>query len=124
MSNKTFVRRNMKRFSKLGKNRKKLQRWKRPKGRDNKMRLKRKSYPATVSVGYSSPRKEHGRINGQIPVLVYNIKDLGKLGSDNVAILAKVGAKKKLEIIKFAEEKKIKILNVRNVQGDKNETRN
>ena len=121
MPNRTFVRRSMKRFSKLGKNRKKLQKWNRPKGRDNKMRLKRKSYPATVSIGYSSPKKEAGRINGKLPVLVHNVKELQKLGADNIAILARVGAKKKLEIIKFAEEKKIKIINVR---GDKNETRN
>jgi large subunit ribosomal protein L32e len=119
MPNRTFIRRDLKRFSKLGKNRKKLQRWKRPKGRDNKMRLKRKSYPATVSIGYSSSRKEFGRVNGKIPVLVHNIKDLEKIGSDNVAILARVGAKKKLEIIKFAEDKKIKIANVQNVKGDK-----
>jgi large subunit ribosomal protein L32e len=116
MPNKKFIRQESGRYSKLGRNRKKLQGWRKPKGRDSKMRLKRKSYPATVSIGYSSPRKEHGRVHGKLPVLVYNTKDLEKIGNDNIAILAKVGAKKKLEIIKTAEERKIKILNVK---GDK-----
>ncbi len=118
MPKKKFVRQDANRYSKIGKNRKKLQKWRRPKGRDSKMRLKRKSYPATVSIGYSTSRKEYGKINGKTPVLVYNIKDLEKLGKENVALLAKVGAKKKLEMIKFAEEKKIAIINVR---GGKNE---
>jgi large subunit ribosomal protein L32e len=120
MPNKKFIRQEVLRYSKLGKNRKKLQKWRKPKGRDSKMRLKRRNYPAVVSVGYKSPRKELGKINGKIPVLVYNLKDLEKLGKENVAILARIGAKKKMELIKFAEDKKIKILNV---AGGKNETR-
>jgi large subunit ribosomal protein L32e len=122
MPNKKFIRRSMKRFSKLGKNRKKLQKWNKPKGRDNKMRLKRKSYPATVSVGYGSSRKERGKIDGKIPMLIYNTKDLDKIKENNIAILAKIGAKKKLEIIKLAEEKKIRLLNIKTL-GEKHETR-
>lgn len=121
MPNKTFIRRDMKRYSKLGKNRKKLQKWNKPKGRDNKMRLKRKGYPATVSIGYSSPKEERGKINGKIPVLVHNTKDLDKVKSGNIAILARIGAKKKLDVIKMAQERNIKILNVK--RGEKNETR-
>lgn len=113
MPAKKFIRRDSNRYSKIGKNRKKLQKWRKPKGRDSKMRLSRKSYPATVSVGYKSSKKESGKIDGKIPIVVYNTKDLEKLSKENVALLAKVGAKKKLEMIKFAEEKKIKILNVK-----------
>ncbi|MBU0907598.1 MAG: eL32 family ribosomal protein [Nanoarchaeota archaeon] len=116
MPNKKFIRQETSRYSKIGKNRKKLQRWRKPKGRDSKMRLKRKSYPATVSVGYSRARKEQGKVNGKLPILVHHVKDLEKITKDNVALLARVGAKKKLEIIKKAEEKKIQILNVK---GDK-----
>ena len=39
---KKFLRRDSVRFSKIGKNRKKIQKWRKPKGRDSKMRLKRK----------------------------------------------------------------------------------
>jgi large subunit ribosomal protein L32e len=117
MPAKKFVRQDSTRYSKLGKKRKKLQNWRKPKGRDSKMRLKRKSYPATVSIGYKTSRKELGKIEGKTPVLVYNTKDLEKLGKENVAILAKVGAKKKLEIIKHAEEKKITIINVKSINS-------
>lgn len=118
MPNKTFVRQDSTRYSKLGKKRKTLQKWRKPKGRDSKMRLSRKSYPATVSVGYKTSRKESGKIDGKVPVLVYNIADLEKIGKDSVAIMAKVGAKKKLEMIKFAEDKKIKIANVKKQKSE------
>lgn len=110
---KKFVRQESVRYSKLGKRRKKLQKWKRPKGRDSKMRLKRKSRPATVSVGYKNAKKESGKIKGLSPVLVHNLKELDKAGKNSIIIIAKIGAKKKMELIKSAEEKKIKILNVK-----------
>ncbi|MFH1802591.1 MAG: eL32 family ribosomal protein [archaeon] len=116
MPKKKFIRRDSIRYSKLGKKRKRLQKWNKPTGRDNKMRLGMKGYPATVSVGYKTAKKDSGKIEGKIPILVYNTKDLEMLSKENVAILAKVGAKRKLELIKFAEEKKIRIINVK---GDK-----
>lgn len=77
------------------------------------MRKKRKSYPASPSVGYKSSRKESGKIENLIPVLVYNIQDLQKLQKSNSAIIAsRVGAKKKIDLIKKASEMKIKILNL------------
>ena len=117
---KKFVRRDASRYSKIGKNRKKLQKWKKPKGRDNKMRLKRKSYPAVVSIGYKKPKKESGKIDNKKIVLVHNLKELKNLDKNSIAILAKIGAKKKLELIKKASELKIKILNLGN---RKNETK-
>jgi len=111
---KKFLRRDAKRHSKLGKNRKKLLKWRRPKGRDTKTRLKRKGYPKTVSIGYKSSAKER-KIP---PTMVYNITELNKLSENSKVILAKIGARKKLEIIKQAQEKNIKIVNI----GGKNET--
>jgi large subunit ribosomal protein L32e len=113
MAIKKFIRRDSGRFSKIGKNRKKLQKWRRPKGRDNKMREKRHGYPKVVSVGYKSPKKEYGKIRGKNPILVYNLSDLKKARKDSVIILGKVGAKKKLEIIKRSNELKFEIVNVR-----------
>lgn len=110
---KKFVRRDSGRFSKIGKNRKKLQKWRKPKGRDNKMREKRHGYPKVVSVGYKSPKKEFGKIHGEKPILVYNAEGLKKAGKDSVIIIGKVGAKKKLEIIRKSNELKFKIVNVR-----------
>jgi len=110
---KEFKRQESGRHSRIGKNRKKLQKWRRPKGRDSKMRLKRKGYSKTVSIGYKSNKKEAGKIDNLIPTLVYNIKDLSSLKKNSIAILAKIGAKKKLEIISEAEKRKIKIMNVK-----------
>lgn len=120
MPNKTFIRRDSTRYSKIGKNRKKLQKWRRPKGRDNKMRLNRKSYPAKVKVGYKSSKRDSGKIDGKVPVVVYNLSDLERLGKENIAIIAKVGAKKKLEMIKHADEKKVRVINVKTSPEQKN----
>ncbi|NCO11528.1 50S ribosomal protein L32e [Candidatus Pacearchaeota archaeon CG_4_9_14_0_2_um_filter_39_13] len=107
-----FQRTDSMRFSKLGKNRKKKQKWRAAKGRDNKIREKRKGYPKAPSTGYKRPRKEAGKINGKMPVRVENIKELERVGKDSIVIIARVGAKKKIELLKRAEELKLPILNI------------
>ena len=107
-----FLRQDIMRHSKLGKNRKKLQKWRAPTGRHSKMRQKRKSYPTLPTVGHKSPKIESGKINGLFPILVHNTNDLAKVGKNNIVIIAKVGAKKKLEIIKKVEEMKLKVYNL------------
>ncbi len=103
---KEFLRRNWNRHSKLGRGRKKKQRWKKPRGRDNKMREKRKGYPKVVSTGYKNPDKK------QNIVYIQNLKDLEKIKQKNKVLLKKVGKKKKIEIAKKAKEKGIKIENL------------
>ena len=116
---KKFIRRDMKRYSKLGKNRPKLQRWKKPTGRDNKMREKRHGYPAVVSVGYKRKKSEVGKVSGLVPVLVSTLKALevvdGK--TESVILSKRLGAKKKLELMKAAKEKKLVMVNVREVSA-------
>ncbi len=112
---KAYQRQDAMRFFKLGKNRKSIQKWRRPKGKHSKMRRFRKGYPGRPNIGERTPYKEAGRINGQVPVIVYNVKDLASLNKNNVAIIARVGAKNKIEIIKKASELNIKIVN----QGSK-----
>ena len=112
---KKFLRRDTGRYSKLGKNRKKLQRWKKPTGRDNKMREKRHGYPAVVSVGYKRARSEVGKINGLVPTVISTLKALQAIDAktQSVILSARLGAKKKLELMKAAKEKKLTMLNVR-----------
>ena len=112
---KKFLRRDTGRYSKLGKNRKKLQRWRKPTGRDNKMREKRHGYPAVVSVGYKRKKTEAGKVNGLIPTVVNTIKALQAIDAktQSVIISARLGAKKKLELMKAAKEKKFILLNVK-----------
>ncbi len=109
---KKFIRRDSGRFSKLGKNRKKLQKWRGAKGRDNKIRENRKGYPKAPAVGYRTEIKNSGKIKGKIPVRVCNINDLRKIEKNNIVIVACVGAKKKIEIIKKAQEKNLEIYNI------------
>ncbi len=113
---KKFIRQEYLRHSKIGKNRKKLQKWRRPKGRDSKMRLQRKSYPASPSVGYKKPRTERGKINGAVPVLVHNLKEMKNINKNSALIIASVGSKRKIELTKYASENKIKILNVKEMK--------
>ena len=102
-----FLRRTWSRYSKLGKKRKKKQVWRKPTGRDNKMREKRKGYPAVVSIGYKKDKKEHKKI-----VNVNTLKELENIQKDEIVILGKMGEKKKIEFAKLAKEKKIKISNL------------
>ena len=109
---KNFIRRTWNRYSKLGKRRKNKQVWRRPTGRDNKMREKRRGYPAVVSVGYCADKQEKGKIEEKTPIMVNNINDLDKIGKDNIAIIGSVGKKKKIEIAKKAKEKAILVHNL------------
>jgi large subunit ribosomal protein L32e len=108
---KEFKRTDWMRHLKLGKKRRNVK-WRRAKGVHSKIRRKRTGYPRKPEVGYKKPASSAGLIKGKIPVLVHNIKELSILNAKNIAILARVGAKKKLELIKKAEEMKIQILNM------------
>jgi len=103
---KKFIRQESNRFSKLGKNRKKLQKWRKPKGRDSKMRLKRKGYLKKVMVGFKKPQ------NKEILTLVHNLSELNSLNKNSMIIIAKIGARKKLELIAQAEKQNLKIQNL------------
>lgn len=107
-----FQRRTGSRFSKLGKGRKKLQKWRKPTGRDNKMREKRKGYPKVVQVGYKQDVKVRGEIEEKKPVMIMNVKSLDKIKENEIGIIGKVGNKKKIEIAKVVKEKKIEIHNL------------
>jgi large subunit ribosomal protein L32e len=107
-----FLRVDTQRFSRIGKNRRKLQKWRRPRGKSNKLRLGRAGYAATPKVGFKTARKDSGKVKGLMPKLVHNLNELNALTKNEAAILARVGARKKLELIKKADELKIKILNL------------
>ena len=107
-----FVRRIWNRYSKLGKRRKKKQVWRKPTGRDNKMREKRRGYPVVVSTGYQKAKKIKGRIKGKKPITVSSIKDLEKIKKNEIIILGRMGKKKKIEISKKAKEKGLEIYNL------------
>ncbi len=108
-----FLRRNWNRHSKLGKRRKKKKVWRRPTGRDNKMREKRKGYAPSVSIGYKQNKGQRGKLNDKKPVLIMNLKDLSNLKKDQVGLVGNVGRKKRMEIVKRIKEMNANIWNIK-----------
>ena len=104
-----FLRHTSHKYSKLGLRRKKKQIWRRPTGRDNKMREQRRGKPALVAIGYSTNKKERGKIDNKTPIIVKNVSQIEKIQKNQIAILGKVGKKNKIEIAKKAKELKIEI---------------
>ena len=112
MRKKKFIRRTWYRYAKIGKGRKKKLRWKKPTGRDNNMREKKRGYSPVVSIGYRSNKDERGKINGKMPLIVKNVNDLESIKENNIAVIAGVGKKKKIEIAEKAKAKGIEIANL------------
>ncbi len=109
-----FVRRGTLKYSRMGLRRPKLQRWRTARGRHNKIRKNRFGYLKSPRIGFKKPRKESGKINDKMPLLVRNMKDIVGANKNNILIIARtLGAKKKIEIIKKANEMKLEILNVK-----------
>ncbi|MEI6731197.1 MAG: eL32 family ribosomal protein [archaeon] len=112
MVTRRFVRTDSFRHLRLGKKRRKLQVWRRPRGTRNKLRLKRVGHPALPTVGHRTSKAESGRLKGLYPLLVNNLQDIDKATKENIIIIARVGAKKKLEMIKKIQEKGLQIANL------------
>ncbi len=81
---------------------------------DNKIRLQRKGFPPMVKVGYRGPKEVRGlHPTGFEEVIVHNVEELEKLNPKRQAarIASTVGRRKRVEIIKRAEELGIRVLN-------------
>lgn len=88
--------------------------WRKPKGIDSKMRLKRKGYPVSPTVGYRTPKDIRGlHPSGLNEVLVYRVEDLKGLNPNihAVRIAHQVGLRKRMEIEDEAKKFGLKILN-------------
>jgi large subunit ribosomal protein L32e len=89
--------------------------WRQPRGRHSKMRKKLRSYRRQPSMGFSSPKAVRNLTKeGHKLILVHNISDLDNL-KEPITIAATVGNHKKIEMLKKAKEKKLKVLNVKDV---------
>ena len=107
-----FLKRGWKRYSRLGRKRKKIRVWRRAAGRQNKMRERKRGYANIVSIGYGREKTTRGKVQGKNPVMVYNTKDLGRVKKDEIIIIGNVGKKKKMEIAKRANEMKLDVQNL------------
>lgn len=88
----------------------KFDKWRKPRGEDMQQR---KDDGAVVDAGYRSPKALRGiHPSGYKEVMVFTKKDLQSMKPTHAArISGTIGRKKKIELIKFANEKKIWVLN-------------
>jgi large subunit ribosomal protein L32e len=103
-----FVRQESWRYDRLAES------WRKPKGKDNKMRLQVSGVPRLVKVGYKSPKDARGlHPSGFTDNLVNNTTDLLSLNSkkDAARIGHNVGKLKRSVILTKAIELGIKVLN-------------
>jgi large subunit ribosomal protein L32e len=103
-----FVRQESWRYDRLAEN------WRKPKGKDNKMRRQVSGLPRIVKIGYRGPKIARGlHPSGYTDNIVFNVNDLYKLDPKNDAarLAHTVGARKRKEIISQATSMHIKILN-------------
>ena len=93
--------------------------WKKPRGLQSKIRLHIRGYRKEVSKGYCSPKQVRGlHPTGLKPIWVATKNQLQDINKEEQGIIIKktVGKKKKIELIKIANEKGIVILNVKNAE--------
>ncbi|MDT7905098.1 MAG: 50S ribosomal protein L32e [Sulfolobales archaeon] len=89
--------------------------WRKPRGRDNPMRLQLSGYPPKVDPGFGTPKEIRGlHPSGLKPVIVRNMKELENLkGKQDVIvyIASTVGLKKRTEMVSKAKELGIRLAN-------------
>ena len=88
--------------------------WRKPRGIQSKVKLKEKGRIRMPNIGYGAPnRLKYLHPSGFKEILVHNVQELSKIDNikEAVKIAHTVGNRKRNEILKKAEELKVKILN-------------
>lgn len=89
--------------------------WRHPRGKHAKIRLSRNGHGLIPKVGYGSKQNEKGLIGRLKPVILHSSKDLEDFDTNNCIglISNSVGLRNKVDIVKKAEENRIKLLNIK-----------
>ena len=118
MQDRNFVRQESWRYDRLAEN------WRKPKGKDNKMRKQFSGVPPIVKIGYRGPKAARGlHPSGYIDRLVFNVNDLTRLDAtkDAARLAHTVGTRKRKEILAKATNLGIKVLNPGKLPSQTNE---
>jgi len=106
-----FLRTDWHKKIRLGKGVKKNQKWHGAKGRQNKLRLNRKGRMQRPKIGWGAETSARGFVDGLEAIRVENVKQIESVKKGQGIIIAKVGAKKRADMIAKAKEMKITVLN-------------
>lgn len=93
-------------------------RWRFPRGKHSKVRQMHKGRPALPNPGYGSPKEVKGLLrNGLKPVVVSSVKELDSIDqkTEGAVLSRTLGKRRKAELLKLAQEKKITLVNVKDV---------
>lgn len=105
-----FLRSDITRHKRLGSHRNKLQKWRRPRGRHNKIRRKRTGYPLRVEIGYRTPVEGRNTSAGKKILIVHNAQELAQATTKQSIVFARtLGAKKRIELLRQATERNLTI---------------
>ena len=95
--------------------------WRKARGIDSRTRKKSKSGVKSPSVGYRGPKKIRGlHPSGYEEVRVVTIDDLNNLNNKKhaIKISTKLGVKKRIHLIDYAQSRGFKVLNIGISQGE------
>lgn len=109
-NNPDFIRQDAHKKPRVGTN------WRKPRGRQSKMRLQFSGYRAIVKTGYGTPKiLRNCNREGLEQVRVDSLDSLEKVDAkkQGIIVASSIGTRKKIEILKIALEKKIAVLNIK-----------
>ena len=95
--------------------------WRKARGIDSRTRIKSKSGVKSPSPGYRGPKKTRGlHPSGYEEVRVITIDDLNTLNNKKhaIKISTKLGVKKRLRLIEYAQNRGFKVLNIGIAHGE------
>jgi large subunit ribosomal protein L32e len=105
MKGHKFLRTNTYKFKRMGGTAKK-QKWRRPRGRHNKLREKIKGKPIRPTIGFKKPESEKVKIT-----MINCIRDIEKVEKGQEVIIASIGKKKRKLFEEKLKNKGAKVLN-------------
>ena len=86
--------------------------WRRAKGRHNKIKEKRRGNSRAPNIGYGMPKEIRGLVQGMMPMLVQNVSELSNVGKGQIGVISsRIGAKKRMQIAEQAVKLNVKLEN-------------